>query len=238
MACALRRPGTMAAAALLAALSCAAARAEPPRSITLHYAISYNGATIAEGSEALEHDGRTYRLRSETRGKGLLAVLYRGAIKRTSKGAILPSGLRPFEFTDQRGDRAAEIARFDWAGGTVFQERSNGHRQTVPAERDMQDRLSFLWNFSFAAPQGRELSASIVDGRGTTRYRYEVAGRETLKTPAGSFETVRLVKQQDPGDARGTQLWLAAERNYIPVRVLVIEKDGTRMDTVLMRIGS
>jgi hypothetical protein len=227
-----------AATAVLAALWCAAARAEPPRNITLYYAISYNGVTIAEGSETLEHDGLTYRLRSETRGKGPLALLYRGAIKRTSAGAIMAAGLKPFEFTDQRGDRPPETARFDWTSGTLFQERSNGHRQTVPVEQGMQDRLSFVWNFSFAAPQGRELSATVVDGRGTTRYRYVIAGRETLKTPAGSFETVRLVKQQDPGDARGTQLWLAAAQDYIPVRLLVIEKDGTRLDTVLTRIGS
>ena len=239
--CGLRlQPGTMAVAVvMLAALSCAAAaRAIPPRKVTVHYDISYNGATIAEGSETLEHDGLTYRLYSETRGKGVLAVLYRGAIKRTSKGTILATGLRPLEFSDQRGERAPETARFDWSNRTVLQERNNGHRQTVAAENDMQDRLSFLWSFSFGAPQGREISATVVDGRGTTRYRYEIAGKETLKTPAGSFETLRLVKQRDAGDVRGTEIWLATAHDFIPVRLLVIEKDGTRMDTVLTRIGS
>ena len=230
-----------AAAALRAAALCFAclgsAAAAPPPKVSLQYDISYNGTVIAEGVETLEHDGRNYRIDSETRGKGFFAVLHRGAIKRSSRGLVSPTGLRPVEFLDKRGERPAESARFDWASRLVALERSNGNRQTLPAQDDMHDRLSFVWNFAFARPASREVSATIVDGRGTTRYRYTVLEKQMLRTPAGVFETLHLVKVKDPGEARGTELWLASTRDLLPVRLLVVEKDGTRMDTVVTRIA-
>jgi len=33
------------------------------------------------------------------------------------------------------------------------------------------------------------------------------------------------------------ELWLAAERNYIPVRLLVVERDGTRYEQNATRIS-
>jgi hypothetical protein len=223
--------------ALLFAVLSASAHTAPPRKVSIHYDISYNGTVIAEGSETLEHDGRNYRIDSETKGKGFFAVLHRGAIKRSSRGVVSPSGLRPVEFLDQRGDRSPESARFDWTSRRVALERNNGKRQALPVDDDMQDRLSFVWNFSFAGPGAREVSATIVDGRGTTRYRYTVAEKQILKTPAGTFETLHLVKVKDPGDARGAELWLASSRDLLPLRLLVVDRDGTRMDTVVTRIA-
>ena len=59
-----------------------------------------------------------------------------------------------------------------------------------------------------------------------------------LKTPAGEMETVHLVKQRESKDDRGTEIWFASGRDYLPVRILVIEKDGARIDQVLTRIGN
>ena len=69
-----------------------------------------------------------------------------------------------------------------------------------------------------------------------SRHRYAVAGRETLKTPAGDFEALKLVKQRDAGDERETEIWLAAKRDFLPLRIVVVEKDGTRRDQILTRI--
>ena len=71
-----------------------------------------------------------------------------------------------------------------------------------------------------------------------SRHRYAVAGREVLKTAAGEFESIKLVKQRDPDDKRATEIWLAVKRDYLPIRVLVIEPDGTRRDQILTRIES
>jgi negative regulator of sigma E activity len=65
-------------------------------------------------------------------------------------------------------------------------------------------------------------------------YVFEVAGRERLTVPAGEFDALHLVKRDD--DGRSTQIWLDAGRSYLPLRLLVVQKDGTRIDQVAARI--
>jgi uncharacterized protein DUF3108 len=220
---------------LLAAVLPVATLGAPARHVTVEYEMSRNGMVMAELRETLEHDGAKYRIVSEGKGKGVFALLARGSILRTSEGAIVADGLRPHEYRDRRGDNEAS-AKFDWSGRTLVQERK-GTSETQPLPERAQDRLSFLWGFSFAAPNGANLDAMVADGRGApVRYRYAVAGMEKLKTALGEIETLHLVKQREPDDSRQTEVWLALKRDYVPVRVLVVEKDGTRLDQVVTRI--
>jgi uncharacterized protein DUF3108 len=218
---------------LLAAIVPAAALGAPPRHVIVHYELSYNGFVMADEQQTLEHDGKSYRIVSEGRGRGLFAL--RGTVTRSSAGAIAPEGLRPTEFRDQRGDRVA-TARLDWTNRTLTQERQ-GAKETEPLPENASDRLSFQWTFAFAPPKTAAVEAMVVDGRGApVRYLYSVAGKETLKTALGDLETLHLVKQKEGDDKRGTEVWLDVKRDYIPVRVLVIDKDGARIDQVVTRI--
>ena len=225
-------------AACIYAGACAA---QPPHKLRLTYDVSYNGVVAAELTEVLEHDGKSFSLSSEGRGKGIGALLYRGAAKRSCRGEITSAGLRPLEYRDQRGDKPAAVARFDWARKTLTQEHEGKNETTnmVPA---LQDRLSFLYNYAFQSPPelkpGKQIKVTLTDGKGLTRFHYEVAGQETLKTAAGELETVRLVKQRENKDDKETEIWFASSRDYLPVRILVIEKDGARIDQVLTRIAN
>src|SRR5947209_18972046 len=96
-----RRAG-LAALALWAAV----AQAAPPERITLTYELKRN-SLVVDVSETLEHNGRTYAITSEGRGRGILALF--GVLKRTSRGRVTPQGLRPDEFRDERpGGRSEE----------------------------------------------------------------------------------------------------------------------------------
>jgi uncharacterized protein DUF3108 len=220
---------------VLAALVPAAAFAAPPGRVVLEYDMSRNDIVMAELKETLEHDGKSYRLVSEGKGKGIFAVLARGTVLRTSEGAITGEGLLPREYRDQRGSRTA-AAKFDRPARTLVQEK-DGKSETQPLPDRAQDRLSYLWSFAFAPPKGGHVEAMVADGRGApVHYDYAVAGTEILKTALGDLETLHLVKQRTPDDSRQTEVWLAAKRNYVPVRVLVVEKDGTRLDQVVTRM--
>ena len=234
----LKRPLIAFVAACIFAGACAA---QPPHKVSLTYDVSYNGVVAAELTEVLEHDGNSFSLTSEGRGKGIGALLYRGAAKRSSRGEVTGAGLRPLEYRDQRGDKPAAVARFDWARKTLTQEH-DGKKETTNIVPPLQDRLSFLYNYAFQpSPElkpGKEIKVTLTDGRGLTQFQYNVAGREVLKTPAGELETVHLVKQRDNKEDKGTEIWFASGRDYLPVRILVIEKDGARIDQVLTRIGN
>ncbi len=223
-------------AACIYAGACAAL---PPHRLSLAFDVSYNGIVAAELIEVLEHDGKVFSLSSEGRGKGIGALLYRGAAKRWCRGEVTSAGLRPLEFRDQRGDKPASVARFDWIARKLTREH-DGKNETTDMVPALQDRLSFLYNFAFqSSPDlkpGREIKVTLTDGKGLTRFDYKVAGKEMLSTPAGELETVHLVKQRENQDDKGTEIWFASGRDYLPVRILVTEKDGVRIDQVLTRI--
>ena len=230
------RPLRITALAALLALS-ASAFALPPQKLSVQYQMSRNGTVMVEVTETLAHDGKSYRIESDARGRGVFALSNRGSVKRGSRGSVEADGLRPQEFRDQRGDRAPDVARFDWAKRVVIEERE-GKTATIPIIGPTQDRLSFLWSFAFVPPKGKEITLDVADGSGMSRFRYTISGSEMLKTPAGDIETMKLVKQRDPGDDRGTELWLAVRQHFVPVRILVIEKDGTRLDQVATRLSA
>ena len=234
----LKQPLIAFIAACIVAGACAA---QPPHKVSLTYDLSYNGVVAAELTEVLEHDGRNFTLTSEGRGKGIGALFYRGAARRWCRGEVTSAGLRPLEYRDQRGDNPATVARFDWVRKTLTQEH-DGKNETTDMVPPLQDRLSFLYNYAFqSSPDlkpAKEIKITVTDGKGLTQMQYNVAGREVLKTPAGELETVHVVKQRAGKDDKGTEIWFASTRDYLPVRVLVIEKDGARIDQVLTRIGN
>jgi hypothetical protein len=231
---------------LLAALCLStAALALPPQRVVIEYEVKYSGRLSAEATAVAElsHDGKRYSLLEQSKGRGVAAVLLPGVLRRSATGAVSAEGLKPSEFRDQRGSRPENLARFDWVRGILTHVHDGKtESQAMPDREVLNDRLSFLWTFAFrpadAVKAGREVRAVLSDGRGLSTFRYMVSGPETLQTPAGALRTVKLVKQRDPGDERATEIWLATERDNVPVRILVVEQDGTRMDTVVARFGA
>jgi hypothetical protein len=216
------------------ALSLAAASpagAAPPARVVITYDVLYNGGPLATARHVLEHDARDYRLVETWEGSGLLALL--GEIRRTSTGRVTPSGLRPHVYEDRRPRRSPATARFDWDARTQLQE-FRGASSTQPLPSHAQDRLSFLFAPAFKAPGEGTLEYHVADGKGVAHYVFDVAGRERLAVPAGEFDALRLVKRDD--DGKKTELWLDAARSLLPLRVRVVEKDGTSIDQVAARI--
>src|SRR2546428_7338579 len=120
------------------ALWAAMVQAVPPERVTITYELKRNGTVLVDVSETLEHDGRTYAITSEGRGRGILALF--GVLKRTSRGHITPQGLRPDEFRDERPGGWAVSAKFDWDARSVTQERK-GKAETLQMQGTAQDPL-------------------------------------------------------------------------------------------------
>ena len=210
------------------------ALAAPAQHVEIAYDLSRNGMAVAEMVERLEHDGKTYRLSGQLKGKGVFAL--RGDAARTSRGTIGADGLHPVEFEDKRTGRDTSRAKVDWTAKTLTLQGKEGAAETKPLPADLQDRLSFPYSFSFRVPGNAPVPVSITDGKGISTSSYKAAGRETIKTPAGDFEALRLEREKKEPDDRTSEIWLATKHGYVPVRILVVEKDGTRIDQVATRL--
>jgi len=208
------------------------ARAEPPPRIELTYSMTRNGSAMAEVTEKLEYSGGNYQLTEIWKGKGLYALM--GTARRVSQGTITQTELRPREFFDERSGRDTARAWFDWKAKTLTMQYQ-GHKGSEPLPPNAQDRLSFLFALSLVPGKADTVSYTIADGKGLSRHIYKIGGRERIKTPAGEFDVVKAMRQGE--DRESAELWLAVARNHIPVRLLVVEKDGTRYEQVAIRIS-
>ena len=211
-----------------------AAVAAPANRVEIAYDVNRNGMPIAELVDRLEHDGKTYRLNSQLKGKGVFAL--RGDATRVSRGSIAADGLHPLEFEYKRTGRDTSRAKFDWQGKILTLHAKEGASESKPLPPDIQDRLSFAYNFAFRVPGAAPVGVSVTDGKGVSISSYKVAGREKVTTPAGEFDAIRIERQKKAPDDRTSEIWLSARHGYVPVRILVLEKDGTRIDQVATRI--
>jgi Protein of unknown function (DUF3108) len=216
---------------LAAALTAGLAQAAPPARVEIEFEVTRNGSTMAEVVERLEHANGTYRLTETWKGRGIYALL--GRIKRTSEGTVGAEGVRPREFSDERSGRDTARASFDWGGNTMTL-RYKGKSRNEPIPPNAQDRLSFLLALVFSPPTA-ERNYHVVDGRGVSNHTYRPNGRERISTPAGSFDTVKVIKR-NAGSGEVAEVWLAVDRGNLPVRILITEKDGTRLEQVTTRI--
>jgi hypothetical protein len=218
---------------VLLSVVAAAARAEPAP-IEIAYEMTRNGSPMADIVERLERSGERYQLTETWKGRGLFALL--GSARRSSQGVIGGGALRPHEFFDERSGRDTARAWFDWKAGTLTMQYK-GERSSQPLPPNAQDRLSFLLALSLLPGSGEAVAYSIADGKGLSRHAYRVVGRERIKLPAGEFDTVKVSRGgDDPRES--AEVWLAESRGHLPVRLLVVEKDGTRYDQVATRISS
>src|SRR5438874_13394257 len=209
------------------------AAAEPPPRIDLVFTLTRNGSVMAEATEQLQYAGGNYQLTETWKGKGFYALL--GSARRVSQGSIENGALRPREFFDERSGRDTARAWFDWKAQTLTMQYK-GNKGVEPLPPNAQDRLSFLFALSLL-PAGKSdsISYSIADGKGLSRHTYKLVGRERIKTPVGEFDTVKAARQGD--DRETAEVWLAPQYSYLPLRLLVVDKDGTRMEQLPTRIS-
>jgi hypothetical protein len=209
------------------------AQAAPPARIEIEFELKRNGSTMAEVVERLEHGNGGYQLTETWKGKGIYALL--GRAKRTSHGSLGADGPRPHEYIDERSGRDTQRVSIDWKANTITR-RYKGQTRTEPVPAGTQDRLSFLLALSYAAGKGKPITFHVADARGMSHHTYHPQGVGRVVTPAGEFDTVTLMRRNE-GSGETSEIWHAAKLGYLPVRIVVTEKDGTRFEHVATRIS-
>lgn len=181
-------------------------------------------------------DGR-YELTSTTEAQGLAALVVSGKLLQQSTGSITEQGLRPDYFSYQYGSSESkkQQSRFDWAQHTLSLETAKGI-QTVPLPDGTQDLLSVMYQFVFVPPL-EQMSLSVSNGRKLTAFNYEFEGEEVLNTEFGVVNTLHIAKVNQTGSEK-TELWLAVDYLYLPVKMRKTEEDGSVIEQMAVRIST
>lgn len=207
------------AAALLFLLSGAAAAL--PQTFSARYEVTHSGLTLGEARVDYRQIGSDqYRYSSYTRPLGVAALLLRSEIREVSQGSISADGFRPDHYEYKRTGRNARQAdlTFDWDNRQVINSISGAPwKMTIP--EDTLDRMvSQLQLMHDLAADEKDLSYPIADGGRIKHYTLRIVGRETVQTPVGRFEALKIIRLAD-NDKRATTFWCAPALDYLPVRV-------------------
>jgi Protein of unknown function (DUF3108) len=215
----------------------AAHAAAGPESIKATYTGYINGIQVGVITEHFEREGGAYRVVSESKTMGIVALLNRNPTYYLSKGQVTSAGLRPSLFEGRRNPaEAAELAAlFDWARGQITL-RHKGKTQEVALPAGTQDRLSAMYQLLFLPlERQRFVEFPMTNGRKLDRYRYQITPDAEVETPLGRLKALHLVKQRE-GDESAAELWLSTEHQRFPVKLVIVEKNGMRIEQLIQTL--
>lgn len=210
----------------------ASAQAAPVK-ISATYGMIVNNQDVGLVKETFSRKGKTYQVRSETTAIGIFSFLAKGKILLLSRGDIGTDGLRPMHFEHHRGDDPSKaiFADFDW-NKHQLKLKYDGRSESLDLPDGTQDRLSLMYQFMFM-PRDAKLAFPMTNGRALEDYRYILVGEEKTTTPIGTLQTLRYTKQRDKDDEDSTDIWLAKDKQFFPVRVLMRKKDGRQTEQIV-----
>ena len=199
-----------------------------PQRVTTRFSVfkGLNGMRVGRAEQIWKRDGDRYAISSLAEASGLFSLFASGKHLQESRGEITPAGLKPSDYRVERGKGGADktdTAEFDWNAMTLTL-ASGGGKQTLKLPEGTQDMLSFMYQLAFAPPQGSVVKLQVTNGRKLDSYTWWVV-EEALETPMGVLNTLHLGKQREEGE-KDTEVWLAADYHYLPVKISQIDKDG------------
>lgn len=169
-------------------------------------------------------NGEQYQITSLIQAKGLAALIIPDLLQ-TSDGFINSPGLQPQHYLYQFGNKKNKTysADFDWENKKLILHNANGD-QTLELTEGTQDLLSFMYQFMFVPPL-QNMQLSITNGKKLGVYNYSFEGEEIIATKMGDLHTIHLLRMAAEGEKK-TELWLALDYQYVPVKIRETDKDG------------
>lgn len=206
------------------------------------YTVKMGIITIGETRRELSatKDG-TYLFESITVPKGMAKMLTSGQVIERSQWKPTGDTLVPLAYTyfnsGTKKNRNVRIS-FDWENRVIVN-NINGDLWQMGLEDGTQDKLLYQLSIMKDLAEGEtDLKYPVADGGRLKTYHFEWKGVETIKTPAGTFDTVRLRRMHGKTT---TTIWCAAKLGFLPVRIQQQKRDegpSTATLTSVVGLGS
>ncbi len=193
----------------------------------------------AEGKAKITYnliDNKQYQLKWLTEGSGIVALLFPDLLQ-TSEGELTKTGLQPKTYLYQFGNKTdkTRTANFDWQTRKVILQTSKGAK-TEDLSEGTQDILSFMYQFMYVAPL-QTMQIHIATGKKLATYDYSFEGEENINSVLGELKTIHITHSNSDADEK-TELWLAIDYQFVPVKIRKTEKNGDVVEMVATRINT
>ena len=205
---------------------------EPVRDLPQFGSISYvlflgdKRFSIGRTIQTWEIGPQTYRLSSSSETTGLAGFIRPYQLGYVSEGRVDASGLRPESFSVRRGKDGAQryAVHFDWTAKELTLGPISAPRKVALPPGTL-DLLSFIFQLARAPLVPGRLQINITTGNKLENYTVIVGPEEDIEVPLGTMRTVPVRQLRIPGEA-SIEIWLAPERQYLPVRIRFLDRNG------------
>lgn len=201
------------------------------------YAVKRNDLHIGNAQFSLSrNDNGTYTYQSVTRASGLASLLFSDVITETSYFALDDGHLQPllYSYMNTRAGHDQTI-RFNW-GRDVAESNDEGKQKDYPIKLGIYDRALAQLALSIDMATGHlQSDYRVLDHGEFQNYRMRRGDQGELSTPAGSYDTVQVIRE-DVKKHRVTTFWFAPKLDYLPVQMQQTEPGKATISLVLMEI--
>lgn len=178
-----------------------------------------------------------YRYSSESAATGFVSIFVDDIIKEESIFRFENEEFWPVSYEyrqlNSSKNRNEDIA-YDWTDD-VARINYRGHESEQELQSEMLDR--FLLQLAISVhSKGGEIDRvyHVLDNNRIKRFHLQGKRQETVETPAGRFETLR-VERVDRDPDKSLRLWLAPELDYLPV---IIEHEKRNEEPLRLTLRS
>jgi hypothetical protein len=227
---------------LSGAQSAIAAQVDPMQHLNARsdrYDVTWSGIPLGEGVISLkpQADG-CFLYESSTDPIALVRWTY-GAPRETSQFCLQDGRIVSQQFSYDNDKREKDSFRldFDWDQQRVRTLRA-GEMTLRDLPEQAYDRFVIreavrMWVIRNAAGEAPDQAEFVLVNEDRIRsYKFAVIGPETVSTPAGTFETIRVDRVDS--ETRPFHYWFAPSRDYIPVKLEHLKKDKVELRMTLI----
>jgi len=196
---------------------------------TLNYTVDWRVFTAGTATFQLEQDGSVQKINASGGSIGAVTMLF-PVIDKFQAGFDTKTGCSTgFSKQLQEGRRkVSSDLSFDYAQGKQKQVERNlvkgtAKEQTASIPACVTDSLSALF---YAASQpmvvGQTIRFPLADSMRTVTVTMKVEAKEEIKTPAGTFQTIRVEPTADEGIVKNRGniwIWYTDDARRIPVQI-------------------
>lgn len=205
-----------------------------PSTLDLQYTVRLGSTKLGTLITSLRKIEEGYEVQSETRAEGLAALLVGGSLYERCRFDVTEDGLKPLTYGVVSETRRAykRDVSFDWSTRSIS--FSSGESVPMPDSGFLIDNCSFPFAVMLSASElSRQKQIHLVGGKRIRQFENITVTREGLSTPLGTFDTLRVQQQRVGKPERKLTMWLAVERQHLPVKI--VEERKSRTTTMVLR---
>ncbi len=202
---------------------------ELPNGQTLHYEADWRFVTAGIASFHLERAGSQEHLEGTADSTGVVALLLRVADRFNSYfDARTLCSYKVIKHTEEGSHRKDTVITYDYSRGkAVLDEHSLKDNTQKRVENDIPGCVTdvvsgMLYVASLPLQQGATYSFPLNDGSKTVTVQAHVEGKEQVKTPAGTFNTIRVGPEGEYGPLKNrgrVWIWYTDDAQHLPVQM-------------------